>query len=111
MLQDSPAQDILKRLIDAEQQANQILAEAEQRANDEVQRAHEEAQKLVNAVRQDAADRLRVRLAEVESASAAQLKQRLDDAIQKASDFEAQAAQNLSAAADLVVEWVTGRAS
>lgn len=107
MPESSPAQEILKRLIDAEQEARQVLAEAAQRADSTIQQAREEAQKAIDAVRKEAANRVQARIAEIESESAAQLKRRLDEAGRKAGDFELTAAQNLSAAVDFVVGWVT----
>lgn len=108
MPEASPAQGTLKRLIEAEEQAREILKAAEERAQESLAQARREAQQSVDAVRQQAARQLQSQLEGAESKAASELKTRLDQAEDRARQFENRAAENLSGAVDIVVDWVTG---
>lgn len=107
MPEASPAQGTLKRLIEAEEQAREILKAAGVRAEETIARANEEARQSVEAVRQQGASLLRARLAKAESDAATQLEQRLKQAEAQAQEFESHAKENFSAAVEMVVGWVT----
>ena len=107
MPEASPAQGTLKRLIEAEEQAREILKAAEERAEETIGRAREEAQRSAEAVRAEAASLLRARLDEVESKAAIELKRRLERAEAQAQEFEDCARRNFSASVEMVVDWVT----
>ena len=55
MPEASPAQNTLKRLIEAEEQAREILKAAEEHAQETIAQAREQAKQSVEAVRQEAA--------------------------------------------------------
>jgi vacuolar-type H+-ATPase subunit H len=94
----SPAQEILKRLIEAEDQARSV-----------VEAAQESAQATIaEAERQAAAGVLRSRLEEAEAQGAAEAKRRLEEAEAQAQEFELRAAAHFSGAVELVVDWVAG---
>ena len=103
----SPAQRTLKRLIEAEEEAREILRAAEERAQSVVAGAREQAQGSVDAVRQEAAKLLRSRLEAAESQAAIEMKQRLDQAEAQAQEIECRAKRNSDQAADMVAGWVT----
>jgi vacuolar-type H+-ATPase subunit H len=107
MPEASPAQGTLKRLIEAEEQAREILKGAGARAEETIAQAGEQARQSVEAVRHQGASLLRARLAEAESNAATQLEQRLKQADAQAQEFENRAKENFSAAVELVVDWVT----
>ena len=109
MPEASPAQDTIKRLIEAEEQAREILKAAEERAEESIAQAREQAQKTVEAVRQETSAMLRARLEEAEAQGAQEKKWRLDRAEVQAREFERQAQQHFSSAVDMVVDWVTNR--
>ena len=105
----SPAQGVLKRLIEAEEQAREILKSAEQRAGDAVAQARAQAKESIDAVRQEAAALLQSRLEEAESQGSIDRQQRLDRAEAEAREFERRANANLSQAVEMVVAWITNR--
>jgi vacuolar-type H+-ATPase subunit H len=108
-METSPAQGTLKRLIEAEEQAREILKTTEQNAHETVAHAREQAKQTVEAVRQEMAGLLQSRLKEAEFKAAADMKQRLDQAESQAREFERRANENFSEAVELVVNWVTYR--
>lgn len=107
MPEASPAQGTLKRLIEAEDEAREILKAAGQHAEEAVAQAREQAGKSVEADRREAAELLQSKLAEAGSKAAVELKQRLEQADAEAREFERRAAENSSQAVDMVVDWVT----
>jgi len=107
MPEASPAQSTLKRLIEAENEAREILKAAEERAQSAVVGAREQAKQSVEAIRHEAAKLLRLRLEAAESQAAIEMKQRLDQAQAQAQEIERRAERNSAQAADLVVDWVT----
>lgn len=107
MPEASPAQGTLKRLIEAEDQAREILRAAEERAQKTLAQAREQATQSVEAVRQEASDLLRSRLDEAGSKAAVETKQRLQQAEADAREFERRATENASKAVEMVVDWVT----
>ena len=111
MPEPSPAQGTLKRLIEAEDQAREILKAAGQSAQDAIAQAGAQARQSVDAVRQRAAGALESRLREAESKSAAEMKQRMQQADAEAQEFERRAAQHFSQAVDMVVDWVATEAN
>ncbi len=106
MPEASPAQGTLKRLIEAEDQARAIFKAAEQSAQDTVAQAREQARQSVDAIRLGAAGALESRLREAESKSAAEMKQRMQQAEAEAQELERRAAEHFPQAVDMVVDWV-----
>jgi vacuolar-type H+-ATPase subunit H len=107
MPETSPAQGTLRRLIEAEDQAREILKAAEQRAQDTVAEARTQGKASVEAIRLEAVRMLRSQLEEAESKAATEMKQRLLQADAEAREFERRAAEHFSQAVDMVVDWVT----
>jgi vacuolar-type H+-ATPase subunit H len=105
----SPAQPILKRLIEAEEQAQQILKAAEDRARETVEQARRQAKQSVEAIRQETESSLRSRLAEAESKAAAEIQRRLEQAEAEAREIERRAKEHFSGAVEMVVNWVANR--
>ena len=105
----SPAQGTLKRLLESERQAQEILQSAEERARDTIAQAREQAARSVEAVRVEAAGLLHSQLDEVQSKAAAEVKQRLDQAETDAREFERCARGHVSEAVEMVVDWVTAK--
>ena len=103
----SPAQGTLKRLIEAEDQAREILKAAEEHAQETITQAREQAKQSVEAIRQEAASLLRSKLEESESKAATGMKQRLQQAEADAREFERRATEHSSQAVDMVADWVT----
>jgi vacuolar-type H+-ATPase subunit H len=106
MSDGSPAQRILKRLVDAENEAQQILRAAEERAKDTIDGARKQARQSIDTVRQETENSLRSRLAEAESKGAAEMKRRLDQAEADAREIERRAKVHFSDAVEMVVDWV-----
>jgi vacuolar-type H+-ATPase subunit H len=104
----SPAQQILKRLIEAEDQARIAVEAAEESARAAIAEAQRQATETLDAVRQAAAGVLRSRLEEAEAQGAAETKQRLEEAEMQGREFELRAAAHFSGAVELVVDWVAG---
>jgi len=102
----STAQGTLKRLIEAEERAREILKAAEERAQQTVEQAREEAARSVDTVRRESAGVLQARLQEAESKGAAERKQRLDQADAKAGEFERRAQEHMAEAVRVVTDWV-----
>jgi vacuolar-type H+-ATPase subunit H len=107
MAEVSPAQSTLKRLIEAENDAREILKTASENADATIAKAREEAKESVDVVQQEAANLLRSRLEAAECHAAIEMKQRLDQAETEAQEFERLAKINSARAVDVVVEWVT----
>jgi len=107
MPEASPAQSTLKRLIEAEDQAREILKAAEERAQSIVVGAREQAKQSVDAIRQEGAKLLRSRLEAVESQAAIEMKQRLDQAEAQAQEIQRRAKHNSAQAVDMVMDWAT----
>ncbi len=103
MAENSPVQTTLQRLIEAEQQAQEILRAAQAKAEETVVQAREQARQSVEAVRTSGQGLLRANLAEVELQGAAEMKRRLEQAEAKARAFSLRAETNFSRAVDMVV--------
>lgn len=107
MPEASPAQGTLKRLIEAEDQAREILQAADEQAQQTIAQATEQAKRSVDAARQEASFLLRSRLEQVDSEGAQQMNKRLGQAEAEAREFERLAQEHLSAAVEMVVDWAT----
>jgi vacuolar-type H+-ATPase subunit H len=110
MPEASPAQSTLKRLLDAENHAREILKAAEENAEATIAKAREQAKQSVDAVRQEAATLLRSKLDEAESHAAVEMKNRLEQAEARGREIERRAKQHSAQAVNMVVNWVTNRA-
>ena len=106
MPETSPAQGTLKRLIEAEEQAREILKAAEQRAQQTIAQARDQASQTLEAARGETSASLRSRLEEAETKGALEKKQRLDQTEAQARELERCAEANFSGAVDMVVEWI-----
>lgn len=104
----SSAQGTLKRLIEAEEQAREVLKAAEEQTERTVSDAREQARQTAEAARADAASLLRAKLGAAESQGAAAMKQRVEQADNRSEEFERRAEQNFSRAVDMAVNWVIG---
>jgi vacuolar-type H+-ATPase subunit H len=102
-------ENILRRLIEAEEDAREILKAAEEQAKETIARAQEEAKQLVEAVRQEMDGLLRGRLETAESQGAAEIKRRLEKAEADAQEFARLAKNHFSEAVEMIVDWVTNR--
>lgn len=100
------AQDTLKRLLEAEDRAREVLQAAEAQAEKTVSQAREQARQSAEAARAEAADLLRGKLSTAESEGAAAMKQRLEQADGRSREFERRAEQNFAPAVELAVNWV-----
>ena len=109
MPEASPAQGTLQRLIEAEEQAREILKAAEEQAQKAIADAREQATQSVEAVHRDTSATLGARLAEAESKGAHEMKQRLERAEAEAQELERHTEVHLSGAVAMVVDWVTNR--
>jgi V/A-type H+/Na+-transporting ATPase subunit G/H len=107
MPENPQVQDILKRLIEAESQARQILERAEREAAEIVSRASEGARQSLEATRRELSEALASRLAETEAQGAAQMKERLDRAEAEARDIEERSKHHFAKAVAMVVNFVT----
>ncbi len=99
----------VKRLLEAERQAQEILKEAEQRAKATVAEARAQAATLVASAREEAEQRVGLRLEQARATSAAKLRESVDHAAAEAQALDRLAKERLPRAVDLVVGWVTGR--
>ena len=106
MPEGSPAQDTLKRLIEAEEQARQILKAAEERGRETIAQAQEQAKQSVETIRQETAALLQSRLEEAESKAATETTQRLGRAEAEAREIERREKQHFADAVGIVVDWV-----
>ena len=109
MGEPSRAQATLKRLLEAERQAVEIVAAAERRAQDTIAHAREQARQLIQAASQETADSLRARVEEAQLTASAGLKQRLEGVDAEARELERRANERFADAVEMVVRWVTGR--
>jgi len=107
MPEASPAQSTLKRLIEAENEAREILKAAAENADASIAQAREQARQSVDAIRQEAASLLRSKLEATESQAAIEMRQRLDQAEAEAREIERLAKLHSTEAVDMVVGWVT----
>lgn len=105
----SPAQGTLKRLIEAERQAREILEATEASAEKTVAEAREQARQTVDSVRRETAAALESRLKEAESKAAVAIEQHLLQAESQAAELQRRAEGNFSSAVELVTGWVTNR--
>ena len=103
----SAAQGALKRLIEAEDQAREILQAAEERAKETLDHVQVQAKQHIETVRQEMENTLRSRLQEVESKAAAEMKTRLGQIDVEAREFERRANEHFSDAVETVVSWIT----
>ena len=106
----SAAQGTVKRLIEAEEKAREILKAAEERSKETIAQAHEQAKQRLEATRQQTNSVLRSRREEVESKGATEMKRRLDQAEAEAQEIERRAKEHFSEVVEMVVNWVTNRA-
>lgn len=109
MANPSPAQGTLKRLIEAEDQAQEILRAAEEHAQVTIAQAREQAKQSVEDARLQTASLLKSRLEEAESKAALEMQQRLEQADAKVREIERLAKEHSSQAVEMVVDWVTNR--
>jgi DNA anti-recombination protein RmuC len=103
----SAAQGTLKRMMEAEKRAREILRAAEESGKETLGITEQQAKQKIESVRQEMEDILRSRLKEVESKAAAELKARLCQVDGEAQEIERRAKENLSAAVGTVVSWIT----
>ena len=90
MPEASPAQSTLKRLIEAEEEAREILRAAEEHAQGTLAQARQQAEQSIEGVRREAASLLQYKLEEAESKAATEMKQRLEQAEAEAREIERQ---------------------
>lgn len=109
MAEPSPIQRILKRLMEAEDQAQQIIKAAEERAKETIEQARKQATQSIESVRQEMENSLRSRLAEADSKGATEMKRRLEQAEAEAREIERRAKEHFSGAVEMVVDWVANR--
>ncbi len=102
----APARETLKRLLEAEQQAREILESAEERALQAISKADEGAARTVQAAQEEASASLRTRLGEAESKAAAEAQQCLDKWEEDAREIQRRAHFQLGEAVQMVVDWV-----
>lgn len=105
----SSAQTTIRRLLQAEKQAQEILQVAEEHAKESVAQAQEQARQRLEAVRRETENALRARLDEVKSKAAAEAKARIDQVESEALEIERRARENFPVAIEMVVNWVTGK--
>ena len=105
----SPARRTVKRLMEAEEQARQILNAAEERAKGTIAQAREQAKQSLEAARQETESLLRSRLEEVKSKAVIEMRTQLGEAEEEAREIERQATEHFAAAVEMVVDWVTNR--
>jgi vacuolar-type H+-ATPase subunit H len=103
MPETSPVQGTLQRLIEAEEQAQQILRAAQAKADETLAQAREQARQDVEAFRAEGQGLLRAKLSEAESKGAAEMKRRLELAEAQAQAFHLRAERNFSRAVEMVV--------
>lgn len=106
MSEPSNAQSTLKRLIEAEEQAREVLKAAEEQASGTVGKAREQARQSVEATRAEAANLLRAKLSAAESQGSDVMKQRFDQADARSEQFERRAEKNFARAVEITVNWV-----
>ena len=103
----STAQETLKRLMEAENQAREILRAAEERAKETLANAQEQAKEQIETVRREMDGILRSRLKEVESKTVQDLKARLDQVDGEAQEIHRRAEEHFSDAVEMVVGWIS----
>jgi len=106
MPENSPIQGTLQRLIEAEEQAQEVLRAAQAKADETIAHAREQARQAVEAVRAESQRLLRAKLGEAESQGAGEMKRRLELAEMQAETFNRRAEQNFSRAVEMVVNTV-----
>jgi len=109
---DNPANGAaatIKRLLEAENRAADILSAAKVRAQDSLSRARQEAAHIVSQAREEATQAAQKRIKDAESEYQAEIRHRVDQATLKAQEFEQKANALLQEAVDAVVDWVTGQ--
>jgi vacuolar-type H+-ATPase subunit H len=109
MSDGTPAREALKRLLDAEQQAREILTSAEERAREAISKAEEQAARTIQTAQEEAAASIRVRLNGAESKAAAEAQQRLEKLEAEAREIQRRAQFYSGKAIDMVVDWVIAR--
>jgi len=103
----SAAQGTLKRLMEAENQAREILRAAEERAKETLGDAQEQAKQQIETVHREMENILRSRLKEVESKAALEMKARLGQVDVEIQEIERRAKEHFSDAVEMVVGWIT----
>jgi vacuolar-type H+-ATPase subunit H len=105
----TPARETLKRLLDAEQEAGEILTSVEERAREIISKAEEQAAQTVQTAQEEAAATFQVRLGEAESKTAAAAQQRMEGLEADARGIQRRAQFQSGKAVDMVVDWVIAR--
>ena len=103
----SAAQGTLKRLMEAENQAREILGAAEERAKETLGNAQEQAKQQIDTVHKEMEDILHSRLKEVESKAALEMKARLGQVDIQVQEIERRAKEHFSDAVETIVNWIT----
>jgi vacuolar-type H+-ATPase subunit E/Vma4 len=101
----------VKRLLEAETQAQDILKAAELRVHEAVDNARTQAATLVKNARLDSAQRARVRLEDARLAAEAEIARRTSQAVNEVRELERRANQNLLRAVEAVVQSIIGRSA
>ena len=103
----STAQGTLKRLMEAENQAREILRAAEEGAKETLGHAQEQSKRQIEAVHREMEDILRSRVKELESRAALEMKARLGQVDAEAQEIERLAKEHFSDGVEMVVNWIT----
>jgi vacuolar-type H+-ATPase subunit H len=103
MPETSPAQSTLQRLIEAEEQAQEIIRIARAKADESIVQAREQARQSVETVRLEGQGLLRAQLGEAESKGGAEMKRRMELAEAQSQIFQRRAQLNFSHAVEMVV--------
>lgn len=112
MLEEVPsAQSTVKRLIEAEEQAQEILKVAQEHAKETTAQAREQAKQHLEAIHQKMDEMLRSRLKEIESKASTEMKTRLDQVDAEAREMERWGEAHFSKAVEMVVSWIINRGS
>ena len=103
----STAEGTLKRLMETENQAREILRAAEERSKQTLGNAQEQAKQQIDIVHREMEDILHSRLKEVESKAALEMKARLGQVDAEIQEIERRAREHFPDAVEMVVSWVT----
>jgi vacuolar-type H+-ATPase subunit H len=106
MSEELAAQNIITRLVKAEEQAREIVRGAEDQTRELLARATDEAKQLADSVRQEMVNLLQSRLREAEERGAEELKERLAQAEAKGREIERRANEHFTEAVAMVVNWI-----
>ncbi len=109
MVEASATQSILRRLIEAEAQAQSILDAAKQQSNETVSQATEQAKQSLETARRAMDQSLASRLAAAQAQGAVEMKQRLAQAEAAVRAIEERASGHFEEAVEMVVNFVTNQ--